>query len=116
MGNIIFSGSWLWFIIFIVIWGASFIYTKKKGYIFKNEKLNTIAMKWIPFIYGGILAVIIASNFQYTSRNTSDTVRGFDNYPDKSEVEVKKSSRMTAEDAGNKLQLAIEKSKQEISK
>lgn len=114
MDDIIFSGSWLWFIVFLVIWLGLLIYTKKKKCLFKDPKLDLIASKVTPFLLSLILVLIIVSNFQYTSKVNRNVINGFDNNTVVGNTEFKKSERMNSEDASKKLEDQINQSKESV--
>lgn len=114
MGNITFSGSWLWFITSLVIWSCLLIIIRNKKYLFKDPKKDLIVIKVTPFLSTLILVLIIVSNFQYTSTVSKETIKSFDNNTTPVENEFKKSERMNSSDASNKLEDQINKSKESV--
>lgn len=49
----------LWLAAFIISWMLGLYYTKKKGYLFKNKRLNAFAEKYFPLIYAAILTCLL---------------------------------------------------------
>lgn len=117
MGEIIFSGSWFSFITTSVLWvvGVIFIFFNLKR-VCKNKKQLALGKLLYSAFFLIILIILLVGNFQYTSRDVSAEVKGFDATIETQIIEGKKVERMTSSDVKDNFYSTIDSVKQENSK